>query len=291
MSCSGHTTPFTQNDSPSAKTQIIWLYEDTTENIALLDYHNYSLNTSSPSIYTEQLVLSQLDNYEIKLQKTSLKRLNTELKNSTNSCAANRIKTPERQEFSLFSTPQNIYLSHKLYRLAQKKPLPKEVLNEHGEIISLKNLFEYFPSKVLGTGDDASYGDFLDAEIAKLNDANVYVRGGGKRLSSLNEMLMKKRLDFLLFYPNDINLLTSNTIELESYSIAGSTPYMLGHFTCSKSEIGQQVINDINKILAKAYQSKNFYQVYQQWLLPADFKKLNNYFINEFGKKVIAANN
>ncbi len=240
-------------------------------------------NFISPSTYTEHLVLSQLKNYNIKLKYTSVKRLNTEIKNSTNTCAANKIKTKERSQYSVFSTPQNIYLSHKLYRLAQGSPLPSEVFNKQGEIISLDTLFQYLPNLVIGIGDDVSYGEYLDSEVNKLDSANIYNRGGGKRVFALNEMLFRKRVDFILFYPSEINLIAPKSQHVESYTIAGTLPYVLGYFACSNSELGKKVIANINKTLANAYQTEDFYKAYKKWLIPSDFNKLNEYFIKEFG--------
>ena len=274
--------------SPSQiKERIIWLYEDIKENMALESYSQFSPDKySSPSVYTEKLILSKLKQYDIKLKKTSIKRINLEIKNSTNTCAASRIKTPKRREFSFFSTPQNIYLSHRLYRLENKTPLSRKLFNDQGEIKSLQNFFSHLPTSVLGTGDDVSYGDFLDKELVKLSTKNIYQRGGGKRIYALNEMLFRDRVDFILFYPSDINLIANPTNRrLESYPISENPPYSLGYFSCSKSEFGQKVITEINKILAEAYTKNNFHQVYQQWLLPADMVELDQYYDDVFTQR------
>lgn len=279
-------TPPSQPLGKTDKESIVWLYEDVEENSEFLKFPNITPNIlSSPSVYTELYVLDKLKNYDIKLLKTSVKRINVEIQKNTNTCAANRVKTPEREKYFLFSLPQNFYPSHKLYRLAQDEPLPRGLLNEYGEIISLKKLFEYFPQQKLGTGDDVSYGVYLDSEIDKLSKNNIYSRGGSKRIFALNEMLFKQRIDYVIYYPNEINMLTHTNQLIESYNIAGTSPYIIGHITCSKSEIGKKIINETNEILIRAHQTKAFHPVYQQWFLSSEMIELNIYLNKIFSQK------
>ena len=277
------------NTAIQNKDLVIWLTEDTEENT---EEHFISpskkINVKdfpSPSSYTEHLVLSLLNKYNIKLKYTSAKRINTEIKNSTNTCSANRIKTKERSKYAFFSTVQNIYLGHKLYRLAQVPPLPSILFNTRNELTSLSALFQHLPKLVLGIGDDTSYGEYLDDKISNLDKANIYSRGGSRRIFALNEMLFRKRVDFIIFYPSEISLITPQNQHLESYTISGSPSYILGHFSCSKSNLGKKVIADINKILSKAYLTEDFYNAYQQWLIASDMVKFNEYFKYEFGIK------
>jgi len=263
------------------KVNLIWLIEDSKENLTIGT--PFAADTST-STFTEDLVLSGLKKYNIELQRVSMKRIDAELKNKNNACAASRIKTKERETYSIYSTPQNIYLSHKIYRLANDKPLSSSIFNENGDIKSLYALFSHYQDKTLAIADAVSYGLFLDDQIAHLNPKSLYNRGGGRRIIAINEMLFKKRVDFILYYPTEINILTPKAQQLESYHISGTEPYILGHFTCSKSKLGKQVISDINKLLFKAYSSNEFYQAHSRWLLPSDIQKLNQYYIEIFGE-------
>ena len=278
--------PLSLPETVIAKESIIWLYEDSKENYALVKYPTTLPDiSSSPAVYTEQLILNQLKKYNLKLRPTSVKRINAEIKNSTNTCAANRIKTKDRESFSVFSTPQNIYLSHKLYRLSQDVSPPENLFNKNGKITSLADFLNYYQELVLGIGDAVSYGNFIDEELDKVSKNNIYKRGGSDHLFALTNMMLAKRINFILSYPDEIKFNLPENQKLDSYRIAGSTPYILGHFTCSNSEFGKKVIKDINEILAKEYLKKDFYKVYKNWLLPEDMPELDKYFSNEFGKK------
>jgi uncharacterized protein (TIGR02285 family) len=269
------------------KPTILWLIEDNHENLSLTTDKTSSTSTST---YTESLVLSQLNNYQIQFQKVSARQINLTIKNHKNICTASRIKNNERERYSLFSTPQNIYLSYKLYRLKQSKSVPNSAINNKGDIISLKKLFMAEPNKVLALADGISYGKFFDKAISELNSKNVYLRSGVKRADAISKMLVSKRIDYILYFPTVLSSVIDKSIELESYNIAKAEPYILGHFTCSKNELGQQVINDINKILFRAYQTPEFYHAHSQWLLPADLMILNQHFPKIFNVPIPSFN-
>jgi len=264
------------------KPEIIWLIEDSKENSTIGT--PLAANTST-STYTEDLILSGLTNYKIELQRVSMKRIGAQLKSKNNACAASRIKTKSRESYSVYSTPQNIYLGHKIYRLSNDIPLSPKIFNEVGNIKSLFDLFAYYPDSILAIADAVSYGKFLDNQISQLNKDTLYNRGGGHRIVGINEMLFKNRVDFIIYYPTEINLLSSESVSLESYHIEGSEPYILGHFVCSDSKLGKAVITDINTLLNKAYSTKAFYQAHTRWLLPADIQRLNGFYIETFGKQ------
>jgi len=264
------------------KPELLWLVEDSQENLNL---GTPLAPTTSTSTYTEDLILSKLTQYQITLQRVSMKRIDAQLKNKDNVCAASRIKTKQRLKYSLYSKPQNIYLSHKIYRLANKSPLSPAIFDTLGNLKSLYHLFGQYPDSILAIADGVSYGKILDNQISHLNKDNLYNRGGSHRVVAINEMLFKDRVDFIIYYPTEIKLLLSEPDILESYHIAGTEPYILGHFTCSNSEFGKQVISDINNILSDAYTTEDFYNAHSRWLLPSDIKKLNLYYIKTFGKQ------
>ena len=269
----------------TSKPEILWLIEDNIENF------NANINTginkekiNSTSTYTEKLILSQLKGFNIEFQTVPAKRANYVIKNNNNVCVTSRIKNSKREQYSIFSTPQNLYLTYKLYRLANStEPIPAEVFNNKGEIISLSALFSAQPNKLLTIADGISYGKFFDNEINKLRSKNVYSRSGVKRAEAISKMLTKKRIDYILYFPTVFNLIMNKETAIESYSIANAQPYILGHISCSKSKLGQQVIDKINIILHNAYQTEEFYQAHYQWIHPQDKKLLDQYYPEVFG--------
>lgn len=75
------------------KEKIIWLVEDKLENKDLLA--KTSANTSTAS-YIENLIIQQLTQYNIKIERVTASRMNRVLRTNENACVANRAETPKR---------------------------------------------------------------------------------------------------------------------------------------------------------------------------------------------------
>jgi uncharacterized protein (TIGR02285 family) len=264
------------------KEKIIWLVEDKVENIDLLTKNSAETSTAS---YIENLIIQQLTQYNIQVERVTASRTNRVLKSRNNVCTANRAKTPERQEYSLFSDPQAFYLTHKLYRYNQKSALPSHLLNAEGEIKNLSHVFKAFPTQTMGIAKDVSFGNFLDQQIKQIKPVNIYYRGGSQRVVALASMLYKKRVDFVLALPVDITPLEKHKPLLEQYTIAGAPPYLIAHFSCSNNPLGQRIINDINKILANVYQTKDYYQAHKKWFSDKQLADLQIFLADKFSEK------
>ncbi len=274
-----HTTephPLGKNPIDS---KVTWIVEDTQEWQSYVDKIPTSTSNETASIIIKGLADM---GYRLNFIKATGDRAEKILRNEDNACISDRIKTPAREEFSFFSQPHDLYLGQKLYRIAQSSPLSPKELNEQGELISLTGLFSRHPKKILAIGSAVSYGTELDRQIAALNKQNVFVRTGSSRIVSLANMLFKNRVDYVIYYPQEINELNQGNIKLESYTIAGSPPYFLGHVACSKSEAGEQIIEHINEILQQAYQTREFYCAHEKWLDTGDLPKLRQYFYEVF---------
>lgn len=262
-----------------SRTKITWLIEDT------FAWRNYLEETSiSTEQDTSKMVMKGLQElgYNLKFVRATGDRANKILQEDANACMSNRIKNPSREKYLLFSLPHDLYLGLKIYQLATTAPLPKSLLNEQGEVKSLAALFSHYPDKILATGSGVSYGEEIDNQIAALNPENVFVRGGSSRIVSIINMLFKKRIDFIIYYPLDMIELAKGGPKLESYTIAGSPPYHLGHVSCAKSAQGEKVIADIDNILEKAYLTQAFYHAHEKWLIEDDVPTLRKYFYQIF---------
>lgn len=261
------------------KEEIIWLIEDTLE---WQDYINKISKSTSQD--TAAIIMHGLEKlgYQLNIIKSTGERAERMLKNESSACMSNRIKNPEREKFSVFSLPHDLYLGLQLYRVTKKYPLSEQVLNKQGEVISLSQLFQHYPKQVLAIPTAVSYGVAIDKQINALASDNIFIRGGNSRIASLANMLLKNRIDYIIYYPQDINSINHDNVSLESYTIAGSPPNFLGHVACSKTAEGKKIIKDIDDILRQAYQSKAFYIAHEKWLLKGDLTTLRQYYLEVF---------
>jgi len=279
-----YSVPAQSNDNNNqvSKDKIIWLVEDKIENIDLLTKNSPKSSTAS---YIENVIIQQLTNYNLKIERVTASRMNRLLKTKENICVANRAKTQKRKEYSLFSDPQSFYLTHKLYRFNQNSALPNQLFNAKGEIKDLASLFKVLPTKTMGLAQDVSFGSFLDQQIKQINPTNIYYRGGNQRVLALASMLYKSRVDFVLALPVDITPNETQKPLIEQYTIAGAPPYLVARFNCSKSHLGQLALNDINKILSKLYQTEDYYLAHKKWFSDKQLTDLQSFLAKNFSEK------
>jgi uncharacterized protein (TIGR02285 family) len=280
--------PFKQNanaqvenltSKSSENKSLLWLVEDKKENINLL---TLTAPTTSVASYIESRVIAQLQQYDVQVKRMSIKRIEHILKTTPNACAANRAKLESRKRYSLFSSPQAFYLTHKLFRFNQSEALDKSFFNAEDEITALKDVFQQTPNQTIGMAGGVSFGPFLDGEIDKLSAGNIYFRGGINRVTALEAMLYSKRVDYLLALPIDMNPTQEQKKLLEQHTIAGAPPYLIAHFSCSKSDEGADAVSAINTILDKMYRSEDYYLAHQKWFPEYDLMKLQSYLKEKF---------
>jgi uncharacterized protein (TIGR02285 family) len=276
-----YSTPAQSNNikEQSSKEKIVWLVEDKVENKDLLTKMSPESSTAS---YIENTIIQQLTHYNVQIERVTASRIIRILKTKDNICVANRANTKERRQYSLFSDPQSFYLTHKLYRFNPKSALPSQLFNNEGEIKNLASIFKVLPEATLGLAQDVSFGNFLDQQITQINPVNIYYRGGNERVVALSSMLYKSRIDFVLALPVDITPNEAQKHLIEQYTIADAPPYLIAYFSCSKSQLGQQVINDINKVLANVYKTDDYYQAHRKWFSEKQLSGLQQFLSDNF---------
>lgn len=242
-------------------------------------------------IDTTRLLLASLPQYQFNLefaQSPSIARL---LKKLPNSCAPNRIKTPERLKDNIYSSPLNIALNLRLYYKKREASsiLPKNALDNNKRLKSLAALFTGKSTYTLGIDEGRSLGGFLDKQIATLEQHNLIIRSGGEATTSLVKMLLKERIDYIVDYPVSVNKALKHlptALPLASVEIAGSPGYIVGYVACHKGPLGQQVIKDINQSLQKLYLSYPFYQAHTRYLASNDVVNFNQAYQAVFKVKI-----
>lgn len=229
---------------------------------------------------TNRLLMTALPQYQLNIeyaQSPSIARL---LKKLPNSCAPNRVKTPDRLKDNIYSLPINISLGMRVYfkEGVQAHTLPKKTFNNSPKLSSLASLFTGKSTHILGVENGRSYGVFLDSQIAALEKYNLVIRNGIEATPSLVKMLLKDRIDYIIEYPFGINETLSNLpydITLDSLRIANSTDYIVGYVACHKGVLGQEVIENVNSALQKLYRSYSFYQAHTRHIDEADLIDFN----------------
>lgn len=256
------------------ESKIQWFTDDKNELPYLFTDIPHSL-----AVDTNNQVLRQVNNVKFDIKVAQIPRINQLLKTEQAVCVGNRIKTQERIKFNAFSLPIHIYPGLRLYYIPENSPLPKEVLNKDGALLSLNALFSALPNHKIGIVQQRSYGQFLDKELSKQQHKNLLVRSGGSQYSAMISMLFTGRIDFILEYPTvvfeELNISGVNKT-ISSIAIAGNPEHILSHFACSKTSQGYKFIQQINKIVRQQYQTPAFYQAHTRYLSYFELASFDN---------------
>ncbi len=245
-----------------------------------------SLFTQDPTIPesividTTRLLMASLPQYQFITEFSSQSRTTRLLRKLPNSCAPNRVKTADRLQDTIYSSPLNIALGLRLFYKEGNgaKIIPEKAVNKNNELTSLPSLFTGKSTYILGINEGRSLGVFLDRQISTLDKHNLVIRSGTDSTTALVKMLLKDRIDYIIDYPVSVNKVLNEhpaAIRLDSLGVADSSAYIVGYVACNKSPSGQKIIDDINKALQQQYISYEFYQAHTRYLDKSDIADFN----------------
>lgn len=239
---------------------------------------------------TNLLVLSKIEDMTVHYVKSSRKRAIKSLQQSNvAACNLNMIKNEERKSEYLFSLPVNFYWAHKLYSHHDLSLAPLPVLNTQNEISSLIELFKSYNQTAIVIAENFSYGDFLDAQLDKIDRKNLIFRGGEDHYETVYRMFISKRVDFLLNYPAEFHRFSNHVnLPVRSYHIAGSPKIIVGHFMCNKTEVSRQFIAKVNQIMLSVYDKPPFLNAHFDYLPEKEHQELKA-FIEQYFKRSLQA--
>ncbi|KZN38504.1 hypothetical protein N480_12690 [Pseudoalteromonas luteoviolacea S2607] len=242
---------------------------------------------------TNKLVFAYLgEQTQVVFTKASFNRTIKIMENADfPACTVNKIDTVDRTSKFLFSLPVNFYWSHKLYTFNNNKTNMAAVLNEKGEIKSLPEMFKAFQNKLIVIADNFSYGDFLDAQLRKVDRQNLVIRGGSDHYETVHRMFILGRVDFLLSYPAEFHRYSNNEeLPVQSYHIANAPKVVIGHIMCNKNALSEKFIAQVNSVLIELYLSQEFIEAHTDYLPATEHSALEEYIKQFYEDKVIKNN-
>lgn len=230
---------------------------------------------------------SYLNNFTHRKVHMNIHRFLEQAKEFKNVCAMAVKKTPEREKYLYFSIPAEISLPHRIY-FRQEDNLQLESCLIDG-FLSLDSLLKHFPNLKLGIESGRSYGSEKDKIINRYleNGAGIYQRKGTDSRRMI-EMLLSKRVDFIIEYPRAIGFIYQYTHDslpaLQSFPIKEGYKVDPAYCACSKTEQGKEVINTINEALVKEIPKDRYRLRAKAWLDEQDFSQYKSAYNAIFNK-------
>jgi uncharacterized protein (TIGR02285 family) len=185
------------------------------------------------------------------------------IKKGDNLCHAASVVTEERLKHAYFSIPIS-------FGPANSVIMKKDTAESLGlsDSVSLAALLKT-PGLTGGIKPDRSYGKMVDSMLTKKKtEENIYEQHSSDYGSSLFQMLLHGRLDYILEVPvmvayNEV-ILNKQGISV-SLEIEENDPYIFGSVACPKNEWGRNMVDRINEIIKTCRPTKEYRAIMEMW--------------------------
>jgi uncharacterized protein (TIGR02285 family) len=175
-------------------------------------------------------------------------------------CSLNRVKSRARSAKYLFSLPVNFYLGYQLYQHSAAEPLPPSLLNNKGQVTTLKALLRRYPDNQIVVPKSYSFGDALDRAVAEIPPRQITAISTSHYYQNFVAMFKAGRADFILIYPTEMRAYLQNNPELKvrHYPLAQAPVYSTGHLMCADTVQTREFIQRVDAVLRKLYRQPDF---------------------------------
>jgi uncharacterized protein (TIGR02285 family) len=203
-------------------------------------------------------------------------RTSAEQAQKDNVCHVARIKTPQREARAAFTAQPIIHtLANGVVTTRQRLHLFAPFLNLDGSL-RLSGWLSH-PRHRLGLSPGRSFGPGIDAVVTQTRSKNpqalVEVEADNHFRSRLLKLMHQDAFQAIVGYPEELayhaQLLSVPADELVFLAVAEEPPLVAGHVACSKSALGQQVVQAVDGLIAQPAFRKAVQDAYRQWLDPA----------------------
>lgn len=216
-----------------------------TDEVNLLRGQKAQIQESNHTLSNNvNLLFDQLNDYDFEFKMVKNYSNINQNADQENLCYCDMLKTEEREKHFQFSDPFALYLGLQIY---SKTPLPTNDNNQ----VNLQRLLAENQNHKLGRVLGRSFGEEIDRKLNNLTRKQVVEIPA--KLDSILAIFNHNRFDYLIEYPQYINLHWPNisSQKLYSYPIEGGKLYSVGYMMCTKTETNDMFIARFNQSIEK----------------------------------------
>lgn len=175
-------------------------------------------------------------------------------------CSLNRVKNRARSAKYLFSLPVNFYLGYQLYQHSAAEPVPPSLLNNKGQVTTLKALLRRYPDNQIVVPKSYSFGDALDQAVAEIPARQITAISTSHYYQNFLAMFKAGRADFILIYPTEVRTYLQSNPELKvrHYPLAQAPEFSTGHLMCADTVQTREFIQRFDAVMRKLYRQPDF---------------------------------
>lgn len=194
------------------------------------------------------LMIKNLNEFHHTTKYTNSARAINNLKTKTNYCFSGLNKNKQRESFIHFSKPFMYALPHEVIIKSKNLPLFKPFINQKGRI-DLEKLFQDKSLQLTYT-KERSYTNFIDSLILKYKkNKNLAYRPSSDLAKGFLRMLTTNRVDYIIEYPAVVYFNSND--DFLSIPIQNSDQSFPVYIGCSKTDLGKNIIQEIDKIITQ----------------------------------------
>lgn len=220
----------------------------------------------STSVDTAQMLMDRLG-FEQPILNVPLNRSFQVMDNASNVCVINKIETPERRAKYHYSLPLNFFHTQQLFQLSRLEPVPHTLLDQQGAVVSISEVLQHYRDAAIVLPRNYSYGERIDIDLKGLRDSQVIELSNEVYYARFMQLFVQGRADFALIFPSAIYRHFGDNIPLEvrRYPIANNPRIVSGHIICPNTDVGQNLIQSINQIIAQLYREPAFLDAHTKY--------------------------
>ncbi len=206
-----------------------------------------------------------LKEYRHEIEKMSIARMWSEIKNGKNLCSVSSLKTEERGNLAYFTKWQAIVPTVSII----VKSTRRQKLFSDNKFISLKKLLTQNKLK-LGIVNSRTYSPAIDKMLENYKTSKNIVKINGSETSGrLHKMMMLDRIDYIIEYPwsAKYTALIAQQGEIASIPIEENPlRYSKAQIACTKNKWGKTIIEKLDVYLAKVVPTIRLRNSIERWL-------------------------
>ncbi|NQZ31726.1 MAG: hypothetical protein HRU06_10645 [Oceanospirillaceae bacterium] len=176
-----------------------------------------------------------------------------------------------REDFMIFSHPVTVLPSHNLH-FSAKNPKLQFILEESriNGVISFERLLASSANLIIGLNIHRSFGDKLN-DILKLYIQQVQNLDETTSTADLLYMIDSQRIDLTIelpFISYFVSRSANITVPIAIEPLAEASKFVKAYIACSNNAAGNLVINKINQIIIEERSSREYQQLFENWIPP-----------------------
>jgi uncharacterized protein (TIGR02285 family) len=203
-------------------------------------------------------------------------RLEQEMKRGHNTCTISMQKTPEREQYMVFSKPYTKILPNGIIALGLQIGRFTQYADANGRISLSRVLADH--SLTLGISQGRLYSKPLNQLLDPLLQAGapqIQVLSGNKIAEGVYRLLQRRQIDYMLGFPMEEQYFYKHTPNsLPTVYLPVSEDYEAGdrYFGCSRTAWGQQRVEQMNRLLESKALRQRLQDIYESQLSPESVK-------------------